>query len=172
MERYPAGDENKKGNGDGDRPRVQRFQFGPWLFDVGKAQTLIAEIPRATKRLPVWPWARFYGLDGTDGSSFSFFSPHAGFDRDYAMTTDLSDPILIATLRNREGEEFPLLIDGTHRLYHANAEGLGELPAYVLTVEESLTIREDAFLGSTVHLPKDDRERLAEGEEEHGNGRS
>lgn len=171
MERRSERGESKRSSGESDRSRVQRFQFGPWLFNVDRAQVLIAESPRETKLVPVTPWAQFYGLDRSDGPSFSLFTSHAGFDRDYAMTTDLSDPVLIATLRNSEGEEFPLLIDGTHRLYRAHAEGRSGLPAYVLTAEESLTIREDAFLGNTVHWPSYDTARLPESGEEPGDDR-
>jgi hypothetical protein len=167
-----GGKRNIRRAGESDRPRVQRFQFGPWLFNVDQAQALIAESPREPKVLPVAPWARFYGLDSPDGPGVSLFTPHAGFDRDYAMTTDLRDPVLIATLRSNEGEEFPLLIDGTHRLYRAHADGLAELPAYVLTADESLTIREGAFLGSTVYWPGYDPARLLERGEEPGNDRS
>jgi hypothetical protein len=171
MERRSAGGESKKRSGEGDRSRVQRFQFGPWLFNVDRAQALIAESPRDTKLVPVAQWARFYGLDSPEGPGFSLFTPRPGFDRDYAMTADLSDPVLVATLRNNEGEEFPLLIDGTHRLFRANAEGLAELPAYVLTAEESLTVREDAFLGSTIHWPSFERSRLLGSSDEPGGDR-
>jgi hypothetical protein len=40
-----------------------------------------------------------------------------------------------------------LLIDGVHRLYHAWREGVPRLPAYLLTVEETLRIRHDKLLG-------------------------
>lgn len=171
MERRSAGGENNGRGGEGDRSRVQRFQFGPWLFNVDRAQALIAESPRETKLLPVAQWAQFYGLDSPYGPGVSLFTPHAGFDRDYAMTTDVSEPLLVATLRNNEGEEFPLLIGDTHRLYRAQVDGVAELPAYVLTVEESLTIREDAFIGGTVHWPSYDRSRLLGSGEESGDDR-
>lgn len=172
MEQRSAGGENTGASGEDDRSRGQRFQFGPWQFNVDQAQALVAESLRETKLLPVKPWARFFGLDDPDGSGVWLFTPRPGFDRDYAMTTDLSEPVLVATLRNNEGEEFPLLIDGTHRLFRANAENLAELPAYVLTAEESLTIREDAFLSSTVHWPSYDRARLPENGEEPGSERN
>jgi hypothetical protein len=69
------------------------------------------------------------------------------FDRHYAMTTDLHEPLLVATLRNKDGEQFPLVIDGTHRLYRAYIEHMTELTAYVLSVEETLAIREDGYIG-------------------------
>lgn len=129
----------------GERKRLQRFQFGPWLFNVDRAKVIVAERPRDTRPLPVPPWAHFYGLDTPDGKSFSLFRPSSDFSAEYALTTDLSEPLIVATLRSREHEEFPLLVDGTHRVYRAFAEGRSELPAYVLSTEESLSIREDAY---------------------------
>ncbi|HEV2403432.1 MAG TPA: hypothetical protein VGS08_04475 [Candidatus Saccharimonadales bacterium] len=134
----------------GERPRVQRFQFGPWVFNVDRAQAVIVEDPRETRSLPVQPWALAYGLDRLDsneGRSFSLFTPLPGFDRRYVMPTDLDEPVIVATLRSNQGEEFPLLIDGTHRLYRAHVEGVEKLSAHVLSAEESLSIREDSRIG-------------------------
>ena len=41
----------------------------------------------------------------------------------------------------------PLLIDGCHRLYKAAVTGRAEIPAFVLTADETLLIRSDAVLG-------------------------
>ena len=57
------------------------------------------------------------------------------------MTTDLTDPVIVATLPASAGPALPLLIDGTHRLYKAHAEGAAGLPAYVLTEAETRAIR-------------------------------
>src|ERR1700733_5949355 len=123
----PGGDETKR-----SIERVQRFQFGPWLFSVDQAKTIIVKRPRGTLPIPVQPWAKFYGLDTPDGQSFSLFRPSSRFDAEYARTIDLDEPVILATLRGGRGKRFPLLIDGTHRLYRAQVEGVEELPAYVL----------------------------------------
>lgn len=153
-----------------DRERVQRFQFGPWVFNVNQAQAIVAQSPRDPKLLPVEQWARFYGLDNDASRGFSLFTPLPSFSRDYAMAADLNDPVLVATLRNQEGTEFPLLIDGIHRLYRAFAERIAELPAYVLTAEESLAIREDGLTKPSVTWPGYDRNRLPGNSAEPGNG--
>ena len=155
MEQRPSerGGEQNKG------PRLQHFQFGPWLFNVNGARAIIAECPRDIKSLPVEPWAHFYGLDNSGDEAASLFAVQ-DLDRDYAMTTDLDEPLLVATLRSSQHRQFPLLIDGTHRLYRAYAEQVAELPAYVLTVEESLAIREDGFIGNSVYWPSHDQQRL------------
>ncbi|HKR81476.1 MAG TPA: hypothetical protein VJR27_00550 [Candidatus Saccharimonadales bacterium] len=128
-----------------ERQTRQLFLFGPWSFDVDQAQAVIAERPRSTHTLPVEPWARAYGLDELDNpNTASLIGPGPSFDRRYAMTTDLAEPVMVAVLRDQEsGQDCPLLIDGTHRLYRAHQEGIAELPAYVLTVEESLAIRQE-----------------------------
>lgn len=153
-----------------EEERIQRFQFGPWVFNVNRAQAILAESPREPKLLPVVQWARFYGLDSHDGPGLSLFTPLPSFDRDYAMTTDLDNPLLMATLRSHDGKEFALLIDGTHRLYRAFIDGVAELPAHVLTAEESLAIREDGLVGGEVFGPVRDRPDLLDepAESEHG----
>jgi hypothetical protein len=61
-------------------------------------------------------WARAYGLIPAPGGSphtVSLIGPGPDFDPGYAMTTDLDDPVIIATLTTADGEPAgPLLIDG------------------------------------------------------------
>ena len=114
------------------------------------------------------PWAHFYGLDNTD-EAVSLFSVQ-DLDRDYAMTTDLDEPVFVATLRSSLSKQFPLLIDGTHRLYKKQTREVVEvLPAYVLDAEESLAIREDCFITSPVHWQSHDPSRLLRDPDEQEN---
>lgn len=128
-----------------DRSREQWFHFGPWTFNVRRG-LLIAERPRRLSRLPVEPWARWYGLP--DGS-FPIFGPYE-IDTAYAMATDLTAPVLVATMQNKRGEPFPLLIDGLHRVYRAHVEQIAQLPAHVLTAQETGAIREDGLVDRVV----------------------
>src|SRR5260370_22603325 len=155
MERNSSGDGGERG----EKRRGQRFQFGPWLFNIDEAEDLVAEKPRKAVVASVPPMAHFYGLDviGNEGSASLFKA--ARLDREYAMTTDLEKPVIIAQLRNTSGESFHLLIDVIHRLYRAYAERVDQLPAYVLSVEESLSIREDPFTSSPVFSPAHDGAR-------------
>jgi hypothetical protein len=57
------------------------------------------------------------------------------------MTTDLTKPLIIATVPVLGGPPSPLLIDGTHRLDKAAAQGRTNLPCFVLAQAETLTIR-------------------------------
>jgi hypothetical protein len=124
---------------------AQWFVFAGWVFDVTAATAIIRAEPRETVSLPVEPWARAYGLDRDPGSdtaaAFPLLGPGPGFSRAYAMTTDLTQPVIIATLPVTGDEPAALLIDGTHRLFKGHATGTAELPAYLLTEAETLAIR-------------------------------
>ncbi len=128
-----------------DYPK-QWFQFGRWLFNIDRAQALLVESPREAEPLPVLPWARLYGVDLLDKPGATpIIGLGPNFDRDYAMTADLTQPVIVAMLHLPGAGNTQLLIDGTHRLYRAYQESVPELPAYVLDVAETLAIREDAY---------------------------
>lgn len=145
LSRDPKGDKEPAAES-AARKREQWFRFGPWVFDVNKGLAIVAESPRGARLMPVEPWARFYGLAKGEADAFPVFGVR-DIDKMLAMTADLRRPLLMATMRNQGGEEFPLVIDGTHRIYRAYVEGIAELPAFLLTVEETLAIRADGLLG-------------------------
>jgi hypothetical protein len=154
MERKPfESDQERKG-----RPRNQRFVFGAFVFNVDKAMAMLEGDQRDHRILEVTPWASFFGFDITGEHSIALFGPRH-LNHDYAMTTDLGDPVIVATLVSSEGERFPLVIDGTHRIYRAYMEGVTTLPALVLDEAESLSIRDDPFVASPVHWQSNDPDR-------------
>jgi len=76
------------------------------------------------------------------------------------MTTDLDEPVIIATIDSPDGEPAgPLLNDGCHRLYKAARLGREHLPSLVLTAEETLAIRHDAIPGPPRTPPRHPRRR-------------
>lgn len=129
----------------------QWFHFGPWVFDVDAALDLIAAASRDTRPLDVDTWAQAYGLtylDDPDSHTIGLIGPtRDGFDRAYAMTTDLTNPVLLAQVAIEGHPPAPLLIDGTHRLYRAWRDGVARLPAHVLTAAEIRQIQHDVRLG-------------------------
>jgi len=87
----------------------------PWLFDVTAAIELLRRVPRTARPLPVMAWARAYGMIPGPGSrphSVRLIGPGPGFDPDYAMTTDLDGPVIIASITVVGAPPAPLLIDG------------------------------------------------------------
>lgn len=63
-------------------------------------------------------------------------------DEKYAMTTDISIPVILAQIVLRDSETkkvevFHVMIDGHHRNYRATVEGAESIPARVLTIEET-----------------------------------
>jgi hypothetical protein len=95
-----------------DQP-PQWFLFGPWAFDFTAATAILRGKSREAVPLPVASWARAYGLDrapGTGAAAIPLPGPGPGFDRGYAMTTDLTRPVIIATVRgSTPGERLTLL---------------------------------------------------------------
>ena len=129
----------------------QWFTLRPWVFDVTLAAVLLRAAPRPPQPLPVTRWARAYGLIPAPGGgphTVSLIGPGPGFDPDYAMGTGLDDPVIIASVTaDGSGPPVPLLVDGCHRLYKAAVTGCAELPSFVLTTAETLSIRHDVILG-------------------------
>jgi hypothetical protein len=128
----------------------QWFVLRPWVFDVTMAGVLLRAAPRPPVPIPVEAWARAYGLARDPGSgrhAISLIGPGPDFSPQYAMTTNLDEPAILAALADATGELTPLLIDGCHRLYKAAMTGRAQIPAFVLTAAETLLIRSDAVLG-------------------------
>jgi hypothetical protein len=128
------------------RPR-QWFVFGGWLYDIQAAQQTLRDAPRPSRPLPVAAWASAYGLDREPGASphsIPLIGPGPEFDPGYAMGTDLSLPVILATFAIEGQPDTPLLIDGCHRLYKASVTGVAELPCQVLTTAETRALRRPA----------------------------
>ncbi|BCY07336.1 hypothetical protein [Actinoplanes sp. L3-i22] len=129
----------------------QWFHFGPLVFDIDAALALIAHAPRDTRPLDVTAWATGYGLnrlDDPDRTTVNLIGPTSdSLDRLYAMSTDLTNPVLLGLVRIGDTPPAGLLIDGVHRLYHAWRKGVPHLQAYLLTAEETLHIQQDRLLG-------------------------
>ena len=123
-----------------DKPH-QTFQFGICTFDVTAAEQLIdAAGPRPTVLLDVAMWAHAYGLNREVPSAVPLLGPGPDFDRNYAMTTDLTRPLLVATLPTSDGASGHLVIDGCHRLFHAWRVEQTTITAYELDRAETDSI--------------------------------
>lgn len=110
--------------------RQQWFVLGPWLFDITAATRLLHRAPRPAQPMPAGPRARVYGIiPGLhQPGTIALIGPGPGFDPQYAMTTSLDDPVIIATVLVPAGQPALLLIDGTHRLCKAALLGRTHIP--------------------------------------------
>jgi len=67
-------------------------------------------------------------------------------NKEYAMTTDLTQPLIYATLilSDDKGKfTYELCIDGSHRAYKADKMGISTLPSVVLSPEDTLKVMAD-----------------------------
>ncbi|MFI6392211.1 ParB N-terminal domain-containing protein [Nonomuraea sp. NPDC050540] len=109
-------------SGRADRSRVEFFQMMAWRWDITKAKKLTqGRAPEG--RIESREWAGMLQL--------------VSINREHAAETDLSEPLIVATVPNGG----MLIIDGWHRLYKALTTEVPELSAIVLTAEEELACR-------------------------------
>lgn len=83
---------------------IQYFAYGPWEFNIRKAQILAADCrkykPTMCQPSPAW------------------VGPGIQVDHDHVGRTDPSRPLIFATIV-KDGQAGPLLIDGHHRVLNA-----------------------------------------------------
>jgi hypothetical protein len=92
-------------------------------YDLAKAKNLIKATPRPVEKRPLSQFKKMY-------------YEAVKIDWDKADKTDPTIPVIVAT---EEGK--PLLIDGWHRYAKALKGRMTEIPAVVLTEEETKSIR-------------------------------
>jgi hypothetical protein len=95
----------------------QYFHYLNWYFDIDRAKQLVAAAPRGTVNVDPARVAAAFGLyppreerEGTIATGL------IEVDRTYAMTVDLSQPLILGTIEDTSGCTFHLLIDGWHRI--------------------------------------------------------
>ncbi len=106
------------------QPRLgEQFVYAGKHYDLAKAKDLIKATPRPVEMRPL---AQFKAM----------YYEAVKIDWDKAERTDFAIPIIIAV---EEGK--PVLIDGWHRYAKALRARLLEIPAVVLTEDETKSIR-------------------------------
>ena len=97
--------------------------FGGKRYDLAKAKEMIKATPRPVEMRPLSQFKAMY-------------YEAVKIDWDKAEKTDTKVPVIVAT---QEGH--PILIDGWHRYAKALKAKLTEVPAVVLTEDETKAIR-------------------------------
>ncbi|GIG57366.1 hypothetical protein Lfu02_17380 [Longispora fulva] len=108
--------------------------IGPFRYSVRGALDIIERAPRDLRQVDVFKVAVNMGLLDLGGGT-----PRvpAHVDPAYAMTADLEKPLIML----QPGPGTVVVGDGWHRVYRAVVEGRRQLPAYLLTVEETEEVK-------------------------------
>ncbi|MGN9912723.1 hypothetical protein ACTMTJ_34830 [Phytohabitans sp. LJ34] len=106
-----------------EQPR-ETFTFASWVWDITTARAIVAGRPH--QLIAVGPLHSYLAIG------------LIRVDPNHAMTTDLSQPLILAPLPGAGGN---LPIDGWHRIYHAVRKRVEYLPAVALTDAEGDQIR-------------------------------
>src|SRR3954464_11058503 len=105
-------------------PRLgEQFIFSGKRYDLAKAKDMIKATPRPVEMRPLSQFKAMY-------------YEAVKIDWDKAEKTDTAIPVIVGT---QEGQ--PILIDGWHRYAKALRTRLTELPAVILTEDETKAIR-------------------------------
>jgi hypothetical protein len=110
-----------------DLTKIEEFYYGMGTWDVREAKRILYQNPRPKTTFPV------------ESVKHYVESGKIAITPKIMKMANLSIPlILISTKYNDEVSNFP--IDGWHRIAKALKEGVKELPAYLLTLEETESI--------------------------------
>jgi hypothetical protein len=107
------------------KPTGEDYDLAGYLFSVDRAKRLIARVPRPVEMILVEEYAWFV-IDGIVPIRSAGSSKYR-----------LDVPVIVGTLRSGKR----VLLDGWHRLKKAMDTGVKELPAVILTQEETMMIR-------------------------------
>lgn len=136
----------------------ERFTFVSREFDVSAAWALIAK-DRKTETVNVLKLYEDFLKDNdfdffADSNyterdekgarrmiqTMSFFAISVNKDKALSDVVDFTVPVLVSPIIVDDDVKSYMVIDGWHRIYKAHKHGLTEMPAFVLTVKETLSI--------------------------------
>lgn len=132
----------------------QFFQLLHRVWCIDHALELIAADSSAAT---FYPDLNITGFDTVLGrgeppspNSIQILSYGGGIDKQYAMTCDLTKPVLVVPLYSEDGTQVRThwVIDGWHRLWAAREKGLSTMPGYLLNQETEQASRRPLFLGA------------------------
>jgi hypothetical protein len=103
---------------------IQFFTCGPWHFNVTKALALAGNRTKyqPAMRRPTPQW----------------IGPFIDIDPGYVERSDTSQPVIFATII-QQGQSWPLLIDGNHRVVKAMRHSM-DVPVITLDLEDTLKV--------------------------------
>jgi SAM-dependent methyltransferase len=112
---YPVGSAGGNAN--------EKFVFGPMTFDIDKAREMSGGKPNSTAAVSA-DWSHKINVDTKA-----------------ALKSKNPEPVIIAQIPSTNGAQ-KLLIDGHHRMFKALHEGKTEVPAFVMSPEQTMGLME------------------------------
>lgn len=114
----------------------QHFDYLWYTWDINKAEALIAKRRKRDKDIQEIDVAHVYGSINWSTPDRPTFGGTI-VNPEYALTkADVTKPLIFGLFKDKT-TWFSILIDGHHRLYRAQAEGLAKMPAYFLNKREN-----------------------------------
>lgn len=120
----------------------QVFFFAAYRWCITHALELITADPEAAtliEEAEITGLGQFLPIEPDEPGSVALIRVEV--DTEYAMSTDLTKPLLVAPLEAGGQPAGAVVIDGWHRVYRALREGRTHLPALLLTTEAERTCR-------------------------------
>lgn len=109
---------------------TETFRILGYSFDIDKAKQLVASREPVQLNSEVTKQIRM---------------PMISVNKDYAMTRDITNPVILGNIAYEKNKTGAVLIDGYHRVHKAISENKGVL-AHFLSFEETLSIIIDDFM--------------------------
>lgn len=118
-----------------ETPR-QTFEYMWYVWDINKAEALILKRRKKDKDIQEIDVSHVYDSINWSTPDRPTFGGTM-VNPEYALTkADVTKPLIFGLLKDKT-TWFSILIDGHHRLYRAQAEGLTKMPAYFLNKREN-----------------------------------
>ena len=105
--------------------RGETFEWGAYLYDIGRAKREAAARDHERVMIRVASWASLLGVMRIDPT--------------HVPTRPLDEPVLVVRLGDHP--ETSMVIDGWHRIAKAHAAGIEGLPGILLDAEAEIAAR-------------------------------
>jgi hypothetical protein len=138
------------------------FTYVGMVFDIEKAEQIIAAHPRPSQKAPKKFLEAFVGSieqDKREEETGTFSMLNVGLKKEHVDEVDENKPGIVAVITFKPSKSFPeqstnyILIDGNHRAKKRLRMGFEDMDVYILTPEESWEIMApNTFAGLTKNL--------------------
>ena len=120
---------------------MEVFKYMSLAYDVTKAKALV-DGREAQANIDPKQWENWISREiPCSGPTKRMLTLGIGINQEHVASVDTDQPVIVARFTMPGEDVIPLPIDGWHRIQKAINEGLEEIPAHYLTLEESEEVR-------------------------------